>query len=138
MIISLKIIHLLALVIGAAAGFGNLYILMAKGPHDLPAPGFVNQLRLLFRLSALGAIIVLWASGLLLMFGKYGWWVSSFSFHAKIVFAASLTLIIVFLNLLAIRAPKGAGGPPSYVPVLHVIAATCLVLVVIFAVVAFG
>lgn len=138
MIVLLKTIHMLALMFGAAASFGNLYIMMAKGPHDLPAPGFVNQLRLLFRLSALVAILTLWVSGVLLMFVKYGWWVGSFSFDAKIVFATVLLLIIGFLNLLAIRAPKGPGGPPSYVPILHMIGAVCLVLVVVFAVVAFG
>jgi hypothetical protein len=138
MIIALKIIHLLALLFGAAASFGNLYILMAKGPHDLPAPGFVNQLRFLFRITALGAIVTLWASGILLMFAKYGWWVDSFSFDAKIVFATILLLIILFLNLLAMRAPKGPGGPPSYVPVLHMIGAACLVMAVAFAVAAFG
>lgn len=138
MIILLKTVHMLALLFGAAASFGNLYILMAKGPHDLPAPGFVNQLRLLFRITALGAILVLWVSGLLLTFVKYGWWVDSFSFDVKIVFASILLLIILFLNLLAMRVPKGPGGPPSYVPVLHMIGATCLVLAVVFGVAAFG
>jgi len=36
MIVLLKSIHML----GEAASFGNLYIMMAKGPHDLPVPGF--------------------------------------------------------------------------------------------------
>ena len=138
MIIMLKTVHMLALLFGAAASFGNLYIMMAKGPHDLPAPGFVNQLRFLFRITALGAILVLWASGLLLMFAKYGWWIDKFSFDVKIVFASILLLIILFLNLLAMRAPKGPGGPPAYVPVLHMIGATCLVLAVVFGVAAFG
>jgi hypothetical protein len=134
----IKIIHLLALMFGAAASFGNLYILMASGPHDLPSPGFTNQLRYLFRITALGAIVTLWASGIGLLFIKYGLWEHSFAFDAKIVFAAIILLIIVFLNLLAMRAPKGPGGPPSYVPVLHVIGAVSLVLAVIFAVAAFG
>ena len=138
MIEILKILHLLALMFGAAASFGNLYIMMAKGPHDLPAPGFVNQLRFLFRLTALGAILVIWASGVLLMFAKYGWWVNSFAFDAKIVFATIVLLIILFLNLLAMRAPKSPRGPPSWVPVLHMIGAASLVMAVIFAVIALG
>ena len=133
-----KILHLLALMFGAAASFGNLYILMASGPTDLPSPGFTNQLRYLFRITALAAIIIIWASGILLMLVKYGWWVNTFAFDAKIVFASVLLLIIAFLNLLAMRAPRGPGGPPSYVPVLHMIGAACLVMAMVFAVAAFG
>ena len=134
----LKILHFLALMFGAAASFGNLYMLMSKGPHDLPSPEFSNQLRLLFRITALGAIIVIWASGILLMLIKYGWWVNSFAFDAKIVFASIILLIILFLNLLAISTPKGPGGPPSYVAVLHMISAASLIFTAIFAVIAFG
>ncbi len=138
MIILLKLLHMFALMLGGAASFGNLYIMMAKGPHDLPAPGFVNQLRLLFRVSALAAILLIWASGILLMFIKYGWWVGSFVFDVKIVFAIIVLLIVLFLNLLALRTPKGPGGPPSYVPILHIIGAISLVLAMVFAVFAFS
>ena len=37
-----------------------------------PRPGFTNQLRFLFRITALAAILLIWASGVLLMFIKYG------------------------------------------------------------------
>ena len=134
----IKIIHLLALMFGAAASFGNLYIMMAKGPHDLPAPEFANQLRTLFRFTALGAILVIWISGILLMLINYGWWVQSFAFDVKITFATIVLLIIIFLNLMAMRASKSTGGPPSYLPALHTIGAASLVLAVIFAVISFG
>ena len=138
MIEILKITHFLALMFGAAASLGNLYIMMAKGPHDLPSPGFTNQLRFLFRITALAAILLIWASGVLLMFIKYGWWVPSFAFDVKITFATIVLLIILFLNLLAMRTPQGPGGPPSYVPILHIIGAVSLILAMIFAVAAFG
>ena len=138
MIELIKIIHFLALMFGAAASFGNLYIMMAKGPHDLPAPEFANQLRTLFRFTALGAILVIWISGILLMLINYGWWVQSFAFDVKITFAAIVLLIIIFLNLIAMRSTKSSGGPPSYIPVLHTIGAASLVLAVIFAVISFG
>ncbi len=134
----LKTIHLLALMFGAAASFGNLYMLMARGPHDLPSPEFTNQLRYLFRLTALGAIAIIWASGLLLMLIRYGWWIQSFAFDVKITFATVVLLIIAFLNLIAMRTPKGPGGPPSYVPVLHMVGAASLVMTVVFAVITFG
>jgi hypothetical protein len=134
----IKIIHLLALMFGAAASIGNLYMMMAKGPYDLPAPEFTNQLRTLFRFTALGAIIVIWISGILLMLINYGWWVQSFAFDVKITFATIVLFIIIFLNLMAMRSTKSSGGPPSYIPVLHTIGAASLVLTVIFAVISFG
>ncbi len=134
----IKIIHLLALMFGAAASFGNLYMMMAKGPHDLPEPEFANQLRALFRFTALGAIIVIWISGILLMLINYGWWVQSLAFDVKITFATIVLLIIIVLNLMAMWSSKSSGGPPSYIPVLHTIGAASLVLAVIFAVISFG
>ena len=132
----IKIIHLLALMFGSVASLGNIYILLAKGPHDLDAPGYTNMLRKLYRFTALGAIIALWASGLILLFG-HGGWVSGTAFHIKLLFVVILTLIVLFLNFMA---PGWArrGGPPSYVPALHWIGASCLLLTVIFAGLAFG
>jgi uncharacterized membrane protein len=134
----IKIVHLLALMFGAAASFGNLYIMMAKGPHDLPAPEFANQLRTLFRLTALAAILIIWISGILLMLINHGFWVQSFAFDAKMTFATILLLIILFLNLMAMRSNKGSGGPASYVPALHTIGAISLIMTMVFAVISFG
>jgi hypothetical protein len=135
-LILLKMLHLTALVFGAAASLGNIYILLAKGPHDLPAPEFANALRKWFRLSALGAIVVLWATGLLLTVLRHGW-PSGPAFNIKLTLATLLLAIIVYLNL---RAGYWArrGGPPPYVPYLHGIGAASLLLTVMFAVAAFG
>lgn len=134
--ILIKIIHLLALVFGSVASLGNIYLMLSKGPHDLDAPGYTNMLRKLYRLTALGAIIVLWLSGLILLM-RYGGWVPGSAFTIKLTLVVVLTLIIFFLNFMA---PGWArrGGPPGYVPALHWIGASCLLLVVIFAGFAFG
>ena len=118
-----KAIHLLALVFGSASALGNIYLAMAKGPHDLAAPGYTNTLRKAYRYTSLFAIIVLWATGLILLFGHHGVWVPGFAFNAKIAFALVLTAIIVFLNFMAPGWAR-SGGPPGYVPVLHWIGAT--------------
>ena len=133
---TLKIIHLLALVLGAGASLGNVYLLLAKGPADLPAPGLVAALRQWYRLSAFAAIVTLWVTGLLLAVMRYGW-VSGFAFNAKLAFATLLLLLIVWLNFMA---PGWArrGGPPGYVPALHVAGAALLVSAVVFAVIAFA
>lgn len=132
----LKMLHLLALVFGAVASLGNIYILLARGPHDLPAPGLINGLRKWYRLTALGAILVLWLTGVALTVLRYGW-VEGFSFNAKLFLAAGLLGIIGFLNFMAPRW-AARGGPPAYVTSLHFIGAAMLLLAVIFAVAAFG
>lgn len=137
MIITLKILHLLALVFGSIASLGNIYLGFAKGPHDLAAPDYTNMLRKLYRRTGLGAVVVLWISGLLMMIGKYGVWVPGFAFNAKIAFALILTAIVLFTNLMAPGWAR-SGGPPSYLPVLIWISFISLALVVVFAVAAFG
>ena len=133
----LKSLHFLALVFGAAASLGNIYLALSAGPHDLAAPGFTNTLRKFYRLTALGAITVLWATGLLLMVWRYGLWVEGIAFNAKIMLAVVLTAIIFFLNLMAPGWAR-SGGPPSYVPVLHWVGSFCLIGIVVFAVAAFN
>lgn len=133
----LKTLHLLALVFGAAASLGNIYLMLAKGPHDLPAPALANALRKWYRLTALGAILTLWATGIVMLPLRYGFGVEGFAFNAKIALAGLLLAIIAYLNW---KAPVWArrGGPPAYVPALHMIGAASLLLAVIFAVAAFG
>lgn len=137
MIAILKTIHLLALVFGAAASLGNIYLMFAIEKHDLGAPGFTNRLRKMYRLTALGAIILLWVTGLALVFSRHGLWIPGYAFNMKVTLAAFLTLIIVYLNLMA---PGWArrGGPPAHVAALHYAGAFLLLLTVIFAGAAFG
>ena len=138
MIFSLiKMLHLLALVFGAAASLGNIYLLLAKGPHDLPNPALAGSLRNWYRLTALGAIVTLWATGLVMTPMKHGWRIEGFAFNAKIALAGLLLAIIFYLNWMAGRWAR-RGGPPSWVPALHVIGAASLLLAVVFAVAAFG
>lgn len=135
--IFLKAIHLLALLFGSAASLGNLYILMAKGPHDLPAPGFIKQLRFFFRITAMAAISLLWVSGVMLMLVRYGWWIDGFAFDVKIAFATLLLVLITFINLWSWRATP-TNAPPSWMPVLHFIGVVSLILTTLFAVVSFN
>ena len=135
--IILKSLHFLALVFGAAASLGNIYLALSTGPHDLAAPGFTNMLRKLYRLTALGAIVTLWVTGLILMAWRHGIWIDGFAFNAKIALAALLTAIILFLNAMAPRWAR-SGGPPSYVPVLHWLGAALLLSIVLLAAIAFG
>ncbi|GIL02868.1 MAG: hypothetical protein BroJett030_27670 [Alphaproteobacteria bacterium] len=133
----LKMLHLLALVFGAAASLGNIYLLLARGPHDLPAPALANALRKWYRLTALGAILLLWATGLVMLPMRHGFRVEGFALNAKIALAGLLLAIVFYLNW---KAPVWArrGGPPAYLPALHLTGAASLILAVIFAVAAFA
>ena len=132
----IKAIHLLALVFGSAASLGNIYIGLAKGPHDLAAPGYTNTLRKAYRFTSLIAIIALWASGIFLLL-MHGGWVPGFAFSAKLTLVAVMTCIIFFMNLMAPSWARN-GGPPSYVPILSWINAVSLLLIVTLAAFAFG
>lgn len=132
----IKAIHLLALVFGSVAALGNIYLGMAQGPHDLAAPGYTNTLRKAYRYTSLFAIIILWASGIMLLLA-YGGWVPGFAFTAKLVLVAVMTCIIFFMNIMSPSWAR-SGGPPSYVPVLGWINAISLLCIVILAAFAFG
>jgi cytochrome bd-type quinol oxidase subunit 2 len=133
---TIKAIHLLALVLGAGASLGNIYLMLARGPADLPAPALTNALRKWYRLTALVAILVLWLTGLLLVLTGDAY-VENTAFTYKIAFSLALLAIIVFLNVMA---PMWArrGGPPKWVSSLHVTATLCLLAAVTMAAYAFG
>ena len=133
---TVKAIHLLALVLGAGASLGNVFLMLAKGPHDLPAPELTQALRKWYRLSALVAIVTLWVTGLLMALSGDAF-VSGSAFSIKLVFAALLLAIIGFLNFMAAGWSR-SGGPPAYVPALHLTGAACLIGAVVFAAYAFG
>ena len=133
---TLKLLHLLALVFGSAASLGNIYVNLAQGPHDLPSPALVNALRKWYRLTALAAIAVLWVTGILLTLVRFGW-ADSFAFNAKLFCAAGLLATIGFVNFMAPRWAR-RGGPPGYLPGLHISGAALLIASVVFAVIAFA
>lgn len=133
----LKILHVLALVFGSVASLGQIYLLLSAGPHDLAAPGFTTTLRKFYKFTGVSAVTVLWVTGLLLLFGRYGLWIDGFAFNAKIALVVLLSLSILFINVMTPGWVR-KGGPPSYLKTLHWFNAVLLLAIVVFAVVAFG
>jgi uncharacterized membrane protein len=125
----LKLVHLLALVFAATASLGNIYLFLSAGPHDLAAPGFTNRLRVLYRMTALGAVIAFWISGLLMLVFGHGFWVDGVLFGIKFGLAILISLSVIFLNVMAGGWARG-GGPPSYVKTLHWMNAIVFLLIV--------
>lgn len=137
MFITLKALHLLALMFGSVGALGNLYLGIAKGQHDPAAPKYTKTLQIFFRRTSLFAVIVLWVTGMILLVSKYAGKVEPAAFHAKIAFVILLTVIVFFTNIMA---PKWAkrGGPPSYITALSWVAAITLMLIAVLAVVTFS
>lgn len=133
----LQSLHFLALAFGAVASLGNVYLVLSSGPHDLAAPGFTNQLRKLYRFTALVALAVFWITGLLMLFARYGLWLEGFGFNAKILLVGILTLSVVFINLMSPQWGR-SGGPPAYVKYLHWLNAFLLIGAIILAAIAFN
>ena len=134
---TLKILHLLALMFGAAAGLGNFYIIKASGPDDMPPSALTMRLRNILRFTGLAAIITIWASGIWLMLIECGWWVDSRFFDIKILFATIVLVIVLALNVIASRMAKGA-KPPSYLPTLSTAGTASLIITMMLAVLTFN
>jgi hypothetical protein len=64
-------------------------------------------------------------------------WPGGAAFHQKLTFAAALLAIIAFVNMMAAGWAR-RGGPPSWLPSLHVAGALLLIGTVALAVLAFG
>lgn len=133
---TVKMLHLLAMALGAAASFGNVFLLLARGPHDLPAPALENALRRWWRQAALVAILTLWATGLF-MAVVYDGWPSSYAFNMKLALAFALLLLIGWFNWMAPGWSR-RGGPPSYVSALHIAGAMMLIAAIVFGVFSFA
>lgn len=134
---TLKLFHFLALVFGAAASLGNVYLMLSKGPHDLDAPGFTNMLRKLYRTTALGAILLFWASGIPMYLWLHGFEAPGKVATLKLLSVLVLTGIVLFVNIMAPGWTR-RGGPPDYLSSIHWLAAGLLLLAVVCAPYAFG
>ncbi|MCG6882875.1 MAG: hypothetical protein LJE62_03865 [Silicimonas sp.] len=127
----LKIVHFLALAIGLGGGIANA-IVGAKITSRDPAMGAPVQ-KLIGRLS-FGALILLWVTGLWMLFGYYGFSDLSLWFWVKILAALGLTAAGVTAQLAMLKP-----GPetPAKMKKLGMIMTGAATLAVILAVLAF-
>ncbi len=139
MLVTLKIIHFLALAIGIGSGAANGVIgaRMAK-LDDAARPALAGVESTLGKMS-FGALILLWLSGGVLAFDHYtSWQAVPAVFWLKIAFVVVLTGISVRLNVVSAKA-RGAGRlPPTRAMArLGQLAMLSSVLIVTFAALAF-
>ena len=137
----LKIIHLLALLLGGAGSVTPAIaarVLKRTGHEGPPPPALALTLRVI-GIGALIAILLLWSTGLAMHSMQYagadlGTW-----FIIKLVAATLILIISVWLNLMAARAARtGAAPSAGRVRRLGLAARGLLILAIIAAVLTFS
>ncbi len=132
-----KFLHLLSLMLGATASFGNLVIAWHVKRSGTPPAPQLTALRPVLGMIGLLAIMAIWITGLWLYIGWYGLTPLGEVFWIKVLLAAALLVLIVMLNRVTRLARAAGNPPPGWIPAAHRVAAALLVAIVALAVWAF-
>jgi len=140
MFVTLKILHLLALIVGGTASIVTLGIqrFLAKSGLKGPPPKPIANIMRLLGLSGLGAIAVLWLTGLVMLVQNYSGADLGIWFSIKLIAATLIFGISAFMNFATARARKG--GPPANLPLMKALGNAIrilLLLAIITAVITF-
>jgi len=133
----LLILHLLGFGAGFATSVGNFTImqLIQASPGDAPILTKVPP-----RLARVGQVglAVLWVTGLIMVWSIYGGpQLLSWAFWVKLACVVALTGVAIFLDLTLRRVRAGDRAAAANLPLFGRIAGILLLLIVIFAVLAF-
>jgi hypothetical protein len=138
MLAVIKIIHLLCLFGGGASSIGNGLLLREVMAGSGPPPPAVARTMKTLAFIGLGAIVLLWVTGLMLVvlgpgFGAFGW-----AFWVKLLAATLVLFSVSMINYLGAKARKAGRGPdPARIKPLSIAASVGAAAAVVFAVIAF-
>lgn len=139
MIATLKIIHLLCLLVGGAASFGGAALsrrVQASGAP--PAPLVADTMGALWRMG-LAAILVLWLTGIPLAYLEYGSLALGWAFYAKLLGATLVLAAVPTMGVLRRRAVAAGRTPDAErLKALGLAAQLGTVAAIVFAVIAFN
>jgi uncharacterized membrane protein len=135
----LLVVHFLGLALGLSTGFANMVMagLIAKAAPDEkkvlarfpPAMG---------RLGVVG-LTLLWASGLAIVFTRYGGFaILPRPFVIKLTAVVLLTLIVLYIQVLQRRVDQGDTSAMARIQTLGRITGPLALIAIIFAVITFG
>ena len=133
-----KFLHLFALMLGAAAGFGSLIVARRIAALDGPPPPALAGLRPIFARTGLAGITLIWITGLVLYAAKYGDADLGPLYWLKLAVAASLLCVVVALNVIGTRAARAGTPPPSIMQPLSVSSTVLTLIALALAVAIFG
>jgi len=139
MIVTLKIIHFLALAVGIGGGVANAVIGARTRKADPAARPVLSGIQATIGKLSLASLILLWVSGVALTYLHYSGWANlPSSFWLKIIFVVILTGLSVRLNMLSAKARRTQQPPPARsLALLGQMATASSVLIVVFAALAF-
>jgi hypothetical protein len=139
----LLILHLLGLGAGFAVSIGNNLVMMlaAKAPPP-EAAGLRRFPPIMARIGDVG-LALLWITGLILLWTKYGGIAgvaalpNPEAFWAKIICVVLLTALVGMIHMTVAKIQRGDMSVAARMPIFGRIGAVLLLLIVIFAVMAF-
>lgn len=135
----LLVVHFLGLAIGLSTGFANMVMagLIAKAAPD--------EQKVLARfppaMSRLGVIglTLLWASGLAIVFTRYGGFaILPRPFVVKLAAVVLLTVAVIYIQVLLPRAARGDAAALARIQTLAKLTGPLALIAIIFAVITFG
>ncbi|MCE2517561.1 MAG: hypothetical protein J4F41_06975 [Alphaproteobacteria bacterium] len=131
-IIGLKFFHYLALFLAGGLGVGNSVKAKAHMKAGQPPTPPVQATMMTLARLGLAAIIILWATGIALVYLVYGSFDLGWAFHMKLLGATLLLITIFTLNIhLADSAKKGTPPNPKFMAMVPMVARSSLVLVLL-------
>jgi UPF0716 family protein affecting phage T7 exclusion len=134
-IVILKFLHFLGLMLGAAAGFGSMAVMMAARRNgEGPPPAPLMALRPVFGKLGLTGIVLLWVSGLALWFMRYGFANLGVAYALKLVTATALLGMILAMSQATASMMRNGTPPPAWLPKLGMATSPLTFLAVFLAV----
>jgi len=133
-ILVLKFLHLVGLMLGAAAGFGSMAVMMQARKAGGPPPAPLMALRPFFGKLGLAGILLLWVSGLALWGLRYDFANLGAAYVLKLVAATALLGMILFMSRATARMARDGTPPPAWMPKLGMMSSPLTFLAVFLAV----
>lgn len=131
-------LHLIGLMMGAGGGFGSMIVMRVAATRPPDEIAVLRQLGpAMVRFSTIG-LILMWLTGLSLLFLKYGGFGALPSmFWVKFVFVTTLTLAAITLEITYAQVKAGNAAAAARLPLFGPVAGASSLLAVLFAVLAF-
>jgi hypothetical protein len=135
----LLFLHLVGLMLGAAGGFASAVIMRRALVLPADEAKAVRGLGPILANVSLTGLIVMWATGLILVWSKWGG-VGSLPdmFWVKAIFILSLTVMTALIHMTYAEIRKGNPAAAAKLPKFGPMAGVSALLAVLFAVIAFN
>ncbi len=138
MFATIKFLHFFSLMLGATAGFGNMAVALHVKRAGIPAPASLTAMRPFFSKLGLGAVGLIWLTGIALYLMHYTSVDLGIAFHLKLLVAALLFAGVVVINRMGAKAAAAGMPPPPALAKLGLATTALTVIAVALAVYVFS